>query len=49
MRYVVIVNDDEREANGDEFTFDETVDEISELLRSGYFEVEKVERIVNTW
>lgn len=43
MRYVVFVNDDERVANGDETSWEDAVDEISELLRSGYFEVEYVD------
>ena len=42
MRYVVIVNDDEKRSNGGEDSFDEVKYEIGELLRSGYFEVEKV-------
>lgn len=49
MKYLVIVNDDERVDSGDEFTFDETVDEISELLRSGYFEVEMVTPHADAW
>jgi hypothetical protein len=40
MRYMVCINDNERVANGDESTWDDTLDEIRELLRSGYFEVE---------
>jgi hypothetical protein len=45
MRYIVVVNDDERIDAGDEWTLEETTYEIGELLRSGYFEVESVEEI----
>ena len=39
MRYVVVIDDGERRGNGDESTFQENWDEVSELLRSGYYEV----------
>ena len=42
MKFVVIVNDDEIRDAGDEPSFDETVDAIHELLRSGYYQVESV-------
>jgi hypothetical protein len=45
LRYLVIVNDDEKRSNGDEDSFDEVKYEIGELLRSGYFDVEKVEEL----
>lgn len=45
MRYTVVVNDDEARDNGDDLTLEEATWEITELLRSGYFEVESVEEI----
>lgn len=42
MKYIVVVNDEERVDNGDESDLDDVNYEISELLRSGYFEVESV-------
>lgn len=45
MRYKVIINDEERLANGDETEFSDVCYEVGELLRSGYFEVESVEEL----
>lgn len=45
MRYMVIVNDDELRGNGEELTLTEVTYEVGELLRSGYYEVEKVEEL----
>lgn len=42
MRYIVIINDDERRGNGEESTTAEVAEEVDELLRSGYFFVETV-------
>lgn len=40
MRFMVCVNDGERLGNGDESTFEDIKYEISELLRTCYFDVE---------
>jgi len=40
MRFVLFVNNDEAEANGDEMTWDDVEYEVGELLRSGHYEVE---------
>jgi hypothetical protein len=45
MKYLIIVNDDERLANGDDPGLDETKYEIEESLRSAFFEVESIERL----
>lgn len=42
MKYLIIVNDDERLANGDESGLEDVRYEVGELLRSGYFGVESV-------
>ena len=39
MKYIVIIDDEERLDNGDESTFEDTEYEVKELLRSGYFNV----------
>lgn len=43
MKYVMIFNDEEIRANGDEPSPHDVADEARELLRSGYYEVEHVE------
>ena len=45
MRYVVVVNDEEIICNGDDMDLETARQEIGELLRSGYFEVESVEEV----
>ena len=47
MKYLVIINDDERVGNGDESTVADVEYEAGELLRSGYFEIESV-RVLTT-
>lgn len=42
MRYVVIINDGELRGMGDDPTLEAVADEVWELLRSGYYEVEEV-------
>lgn len=46
MKYVIVVNNDEILAGGDDPDFDETEFEIGELLRSGYYEVESVKPVM---
>lgn len=43
MKYLVTINDDELRGNGDYLDLEEVSDEVGELLRSGYYQVEKVE------
>lgn len=45
MRFLVVISDEERRANDDHSTFDEAADEIQELLRSGYFDVDSIKVI----
>lgn len=45
MQYIMIFNDDERIANDDEMTLRGITNEVEDLMRSGYFEVESVELI----
>lgn len=45
MRYLLIVNDDERTDNGEESALDKAAGDFGELLRSGYYEVESVEEL----
>lgn len=40
MRYILCINNNERLANGDDDDWDTVLDEVTELLRGGYFEVE---------
>lgn len=42
MRYIIVINDEELRGNGDELSLDEVANEVSELLRSGYYDVESV-------
>lgn len=45
MRFAVIINNEEAVANGDEQTAEDCEYEIGELLRSGYYEVERLKVI----
>lgn len=40
MRYLITINDDELRGNGDFFDFEKVKDDVQELLRSGYYQVE---------
>jgi hypothetical protein len=44
---MMIFNDDEIRGNGDEPELSEVTDDAYELMRSGYYEVEKVELYEN--
>lgn len=45
MKFLVVISDEERRANDDHSTFDEAADEIQELLRSGYFDIDSIKEI----
>lgn len=45
MRFLLIINNLEAESNGDDYNFDDVKDEVEELLRSGYYEVEDMEEM----
>lgn len=42
-RYILVINNDERLDNDEEDTLESVTEDTSELLRSGYFQVETVE------
>lgn len=42
MQYLVVINNEERLDAGDEDTLEVVKDEVEELLRSGYFAVERL-------
>lgn len=46
-RYIIFINNDERLDNGEEDTLEDVALNVSELLRSGYYEVEDVSEIVD--
>jgi hypothetical protein len=45
MKYMVCINDNEARDNGSEMTFNDVLDEVEELLRSGYYEVEWMDEV----
>lgn len=45
MKYLVVINNDEALSNGDDPTFEDVKDEVEELLRSGYYDVEEIKVI----
>jgi hypothetical protein len=40
VKYIIVFNDDERVANGDDVYPEDVKEDVVELLRSGYYEVE---------
>lgn len=40
-KYIIRINNNEAIAGGDRPTFEDVKDEVGELLRSGYYEIEK--------